>query len=135
MARPRKYASDADRQAAYRDRYALVEIRLPHHTLETLNKAAELYGVSRNEMIYNLIAFALANRDWMGGGGLYAKLRGSRHRNPESGATFTIQTKAGGAGDWVTVGQGGLTDQAKAMRAAQAMARRRPFDAFRVVSQ
>lgn len=64
MARPRKYATAAERQAAFRDRYAVFEIRLTTETAATLAKLADTLDVSRNEVVNSLINFALLNRNW-----------------------------------------------------------------------
>lgn len=64
MARPTKYASAAERQAAYRDRYAVMEFRVVKETGETLDKLAAHLYVSRNELVNSLINFALLNRNW-----------------------------------------------------------------------
>lgn len=64
MGRPRKYASASEKQAAYRDRYAVFEIRLIKETATTLDKLAETLDVSRNEVVNSLINFALLNRSW-----------------------------------------------------------------------
>jgi len=63
-ARPRKYASAAERQAAYRDRYAVIEIRLVRETADTLDRLASDLDTSRNEVVNSLINFALLNRNW-----------------------------------------------------------------------
>jgi len=65
MGRPRKYADDAAKQAAYRERYAVIETRLEHETAETLQKIADYLGTSRNEVIASIIKFGLLNRNWL----------------------------------------------------------------------
>lgn len=62
--RPRKYASDAEKQAAYRARYAVIDVRLRPDTVETLDKISAYRDMPRNELVNQLIQFALANRDW-----------------------------------------------------------------------
>lgn len=66
MGRPRKYATPAERQAAYRSREAarVVEVRLVRETVETLDRIAATFDVSRNEVIHSCVNFALLNRDW-----------------------------------------------------------------------
>lgn len=64
MARPRKYATEAERQAAYRARYGVIDIRLAMETVETLNALAAHLDTSRNEVVNSLINFALLNRNW-----------------------------------------------------------------------
>lgn len=62
--RPRKYASDAERQAAYRTRAAEVCVRLEPKTMATLDSIAEEIGYSRNELMQSMVKFGLTNRDW-----------------------------------------------------------------------
>lgn len=64
MARPKKYASPAERQKAYRERYVTVEARLVPETAETLDRLAEALDVPRTEVINSLINYALLNRNW-----------------------------------------------------------------------
>lgn len=63
--RPRKYASDAEKQAAYRARYAVVSLRLEQETADTLKRIAEYLDVPVTEVGASLIKFALLNRNWM----------------------------------------------------------------------
>lgn len=65
MGRPRKYASDAEKQAAYRERYAVVSLRLEQETADTLKRIAEYLDVPITEVGASLIKFALLNRNWM----------------------------------------------------------------------
>jgi len=65
MGRPRVYASDAERQAAYRDRYAVIDCRVEKETAETLTKIATYLDVPRTEVIASLLKFALLNRNWL----------------------------------------------------------------------
>jgi hypothetical protein len=62
--RPRKYASDAERQAAYRARAAEVCVRLEPKTMATLDSIADEIGFSRNELMQSMVKFGLTNRDW-----------------------------------------------------------------------
>lgn len=64
MARPSKYASAAERQAAYRERYEVIDIRVTKETGETLKQLAAHLDTSRNELVNSLIIFALLNRNW-----------------------------------------------------------------------
>lgn len=65
MARPKKYADDAARQAAYRSRYTIVQVRLVPETAETLTKLAEYLDVPRTEVANSLLNYALLNRNWL----------------------------------------------------------------------
>jgi len=80
MARPRKYANDAEKMRAYRDAWAVRTYRLEKTTDETIKKLAEFSDASESEVVDSLIKFALLNRNWFTLG-----LFGKRlpHRNPE----------------------------------------------------
>jgi hypothetical protein len=65
MARPKKYASAAEKQAAYRERYAVVSVRMLPKTVETLDKIAEETDSNRNEVINSVLMFGLLNRNWL----------------------------------------------------------------------
>ncbi len=62
--RPRKYASDAERQAAYRGRWAVRTFRMQPETAVTVARLAEAADVSESTMLHSLITFALLNRNW-----------------------------------------------------------------------
>lgn len=64
MARPKLHGSAAERQAAYRQRWAVRSLRLETETNETIERIAREYDVPPNEVINSLIKFALLNRDW-----------------------------------------------------------------------
>ena len=80
MARPRKFATAAERQAAYRDRYATPTIRVIKETDETVRDIARGLGVPATEVYNSLINFALLNRNWRQLG-LYGKML-PRAENP-----------------------------------------------------
>lgn len=64
MARPKKYATAAEKQAAYRSRYAVIDVRVKTETLETLDALSEAMDMPRTEVVNQLLQFALANRAW-----------------------------------------------------------------------
>lgn len=64
MGRPKKYADAAERQAAYRQRYEVITIRLERETVETLDRLAKYLDVPRTEVVASLVKFALLNRNW-----------------------------------------------------------------------
>jgi len=64
MARPRKYSTDSERQAAYRDRYAVRQIRLTKETMATIDDIAAQLDHPSTEVIASLINFALLNYNW-----------------------------------------------------------------------
>lgn len=53
--RPRKYASDADRQKAFRERQAVIQVRVAPKAVETFDEIAETLGYSRQEVVYALL--------------------------------------------------------------------------------
>lgn len=81
MGRPRKYANAAEKQAAYRARYAVVEARLVPETVETLDRIAEALDAPRTEVVNSMINYALLNRNWFTLG-LFGK-RLPYHKNPD----------------------------------------------------
>jgi hypothetical protein len=81
--RPRKYASDAEKQAAYRSRAAEVCVRLEPKTMATLDSIADEIGYTRNELMQSMVKFGLTNRDWRNEG-LTAHKRLPRYQeNPD----------------------------------------------------
>lgn len=62
--RPRLHASAADKAAAYRSRYPVIQLRTKAETLQSIDGIAEAIDLSRNEVINQLLQFALANRAW-----------------------------------------------------------------------
>jgi hypothetical protein len=61
MGRPRKYATAAEKARAYRERYAVIDVRLKPETVATLDKIALARDESRANLVAQLIAYALAN--------------------------------------------------------------------------
>jgi hypothetical protein len=64
MSRPKKHASDAERQAAYRARHSFAEVKLDPETLATLTRLAAGLDVTRSQLIDSMVKFALLNRQW-----------------------------------------------------------------------
>jgi hypothetical protein len=62
--RPKLYASAAERQAAYRERFATIEVRLDPATVDTLSQIAQTLDVPRAAVIEQVIKHGLLNRDW-----------------------------------------------------------------------
>ena len=69
--RPAKYASAAERQAAYRAANKIKSVRLDGKIAPTIAKLAEQFDMSETHVVNNLLRFALANRNFatMGMGG------------------------------------------------------------------
>lgn len=64
LGRPRKWASPAERQAAYRTRHYVSEFRVAPHTGATIEALAQALDATRVEVVNSLINYALLNRDW-----------------------------------------------------------------------
>lgn len=62
--RPRQHATSADKAAAYRARYPVISVRTKAETLESIDGIAAAIDRPRNEVINQLLQFALANRAW-----------------------------------------------------------------------
>lgn len=63
MARPRKYASDAERQAAYRARNFVMTFRVSAETAAAIERrAAGLGDMDRSEWILRAVRWVLANK-------------------------------------------------------------------------
>ena len=92
--RPRKYASDAERQAAFRARNVMVEFRAENKTADTLNKIADEIDVSRSDLVLSMVKFALTNHDWARFG-LTHKTIPLYKGNPMAKKTFLMTEKGG----------------------------------------
>lgn len=64
MGRPKIYASEAERQAAYRARNYRVDLTLDKDLGKTIDDLCDHLVVSRNDLATSLFKFALTNRDW-----------------------------------------------------------------------
>jgi hypothetical protein len=62
--RPKKYANAAERQAAFRARYEMLEFRSDAHTAKVLTNIASELDVSRSDLLLVMVKFALTNYDW-----------------------------------------------------------------------
>lgn len=62
--RPRKYASQAERQAAYRARNVMLEFRAEPKTADNISKIADTLGYPRSDVLLSMVKFALTNHDW-----------------------------------------------------------------------
>jgi len=61
MGRPRKYANDAEKQAAFRARWAPLSVNIESDTVNTVRKVAEFYDVSQSEIVSQALKFAFLN--------------------------------------------------------------------------
>lgn len=64
MGRPKTYATAAERQAAFRQRYPSIAVRVKPETKETIARLCEALDMSEAEVVNQLLQFALANRAW-----------------------------------------------------------------------
>ena len=62
--RPRKYASQAERQAAYRARNVMLEFRAEPKTADNISKIADTLGYPRSDVLLSMVKFARTNHDW-----------------------------------------------------------------------
>ncbi|CAM4056558.1 hypothetical protein [Paracidovorax anthurii] len=62
--RPRKWASDAERKAAYRAGKSRIDYTDKPEIKATLAKLADQFEVGENEVLQELVRFALCSRDW-----------------------------------------------------------------------
>jgi len=66
--RPRKYASDAERQKAYRERWAVINVRAEARTKETLALIAKTCDASEADIVSAALKFyALNFAGWQDG--------------------------------------------------------------------
>lgn len=64
MGRPRKYANDAEKQAAFRERYATLSVRVEPVTKASIERLAKEQGWPVSEYVNSMLKFALLNRNW-----------------------------------------------------------------------
>jgi AT-hook transcription factor len=62
--RPAKYASAAERQAAYRAANTVKTYRIDGKVAGTVAELAQLFECDETHVVNNLLRFALANRNW-----------------------------------------------------------------------
>lgn len=65
--RPKKYATAAERQAAYRERWAMISVRAEARTKETLALIAKTCDASEADIVSAAIKFYALNFDENGG--------------------------------------------------------------------
>lgn len=71
--RPRKYANEAEKAAAYRERWASRTFRMDPEMAKTVSRLADTWDVSESVALHSLLSFALLNRSWFTVG-LFGKL-------------------------------------------------------------
>lgn len=64
MGRPRKYANDAEKLAAYRERNARLEINVKPQLVASIDELAKRFDVTRAELVTSCLLYALTNHAW-----------------------------------------------------------------------
>jgi hypothetical protein len=64
MGRPRKYANEAEKQAAFRNRYPTVSVRVEQRTKETLAMMSQHYDESEAEIVNAALKYFFLNYAW-----------------------------------------------------------------------
>lgn len=62
--RPRKYASEAERQAAHREKWAVRTFSMVPEKALKIAELSTALDVSESAVVHALLSFALANRIW-----------------------------------------------------------------------
>lgn len=73
MARPKIYASAAERQAAYRENNARIDVVIPKELNATLDDVAATLDMTKNSLVNAMIRFALTNHNWKTQGAAWVK--------------------------------------------------------------
>jgi hypothetical protein len=86
MARPRIHSDAAAKRAAHLTDRARLEVITSAQIAQTVAELAAQYDASKNEVINDLIRFALTNRDWKAQGLLWSmnRQRLSPSENPST---------------------------------------------------
>lgn len=61
MGRPRKYANDAEKMAAFRARWGRLTVDIEPLTVDTVARIALFYDVSQSEVVNQALKFAFTN--------------------------------------------------------------------------
>lgn len=64
MPRPKIYANDAERKAAYIARNARLDVVIEPQIKATIDKLLEQLDTSKNELVGAMLRFALTNHNW-----------------------------------------------------------------------
>lgn len=83
MGRPRKYASDAERQAAFRNRWGTLSVQIEPETVQTVQELAEFYDASQSEIVSQALKFAFLNHAAFQKTGVALPFKRMRKQNPE----------------------------------------------------
>jgi hypothetical protein len=63
--RPRKYASAAEKQAAFRARFPTLCVRVEPKTADTVQAVADASGRTQQETLLSMLKYAMTNRNWL----------------------------------------------------------------------
>ena len=63
--RPRKYASAAEKQAAFRARFPTLCVRVEPKTANTVQAVADASGRTQQETLLSMLKYAMTNRNWL----------------------------------------------------------------------
>lgn len=63
--RPRKFASAAERQKAFRERFPTLTVRVEEAQAEAIRRIADEQGRTQQEVLLSMLKFALTNRNWL----------------------------------------------------------------------
>jgi hypothetical protein len=83
MGRPRKYESDAARQAAFASRWGKMSVAIDPETVATIKRIAEQGDCSISEVVNQLCKFALLNFAWTSSAGVTFPFKRLPKQNPE----------------------------------------------------
>jgi len=64
MPRPKKFASDAERKAAYRAANSRIDLVIPNDLNLTIDAISDQLAISKNELVTAMIKYALTNHNW-----------------------------------------------------------------------
>lgn len=73
MARPKIYANAAERQAAYRENNARVDLVIPKDLNAKLDEIAGQLDLTKNSLVNAMLRFALTNHNWKTQGAAWVK--------------------------------------------------------------
>ena len=82
MGRPRKYANEAEKQAAFRARWGTLTVNIEPDTADTVARLAKAYDLSQSEIVSQALKFAFLNHSFFQFSGVVAPFKHMRKQNP-----------------------------------------------------
>jgi hypothetical protein len=64
MGRPKLYENAAERQKAFREQNARIDLVLPLETGQTIEDIASTLSITKNAAVVAMLKFALTNHNW-----------------------------------------------------------------------